>query len=237
MHPDDASGVLAIGPGLAAIAAGLTGIPDRAGGEVDDLARVVAGERDLRGAGEIEVVGFEAIDLVGVPVDEAGALHDLRQDQSRGDHRDETVLKRERHTGIEQAEFEPCTGAGHEIEARARDPRTTAKRAEAYVASTGIGDHIAIPHARGSLVGYISHPILSLSFLETPIDYGALDGKPVYALFLLISPNVRTHLRVLARLSFCLHAPEFKQAVLEQASRDTILSTLAQTEARLPKGS
>lgn len=105
------------------------------------------------------------------------------------------------------------------------------------LASTGIGDHIASPHARGSLVGYISHPILSLSFLETPIDYGALDGKPVYALFLLISPNVRTHLRVLARLSFCLHAPEFKQAVLEQASRDTILSTLAQTEARLPKGS
>jgi nitrogen PTS system EIIA component len=105
------------------------------------------------------------------------------------------------------------------------------------LASTGIGDHIAIPHARGSLVGYISQPILSLSFLETPIDYGALDGKPVYALFLLISPNVRTHLRVLARLSFCLHAPEFKQTILEQASRDTILSTLARTEARLPEGS
>jgi PTS system nitrogen regulatory IIA component len=105
------------------------------------------------------------------------------------------------------------------------------------LASTGIGDHIAIPHARGSLVGYISHPILSLSFLENPIDYGALDSKPVYALFLLISPNVRTHLRVLARLSFCLHAPEFKRMILEQASRDTILSTLAQTEARLPEGS
>jgi PTS system nitrogen regulatory IIA component len=105
------------------------------------------------------------------------------------------------------------------------------------LASTGIGDHIAIPHARGSLVGYISQPILSLSFLENPIDYGALDGKPVYALFLLISPNVRTHLRVLARLSFCLHAPEFKRTILEQASRDTILSTLAQTEARLPEGS
>ncbi len=105
------------------------------------------------------------------------------------------------------------------------------------LASTGIGDHIAIPHARGSLVGYISQPILSLSFLENPIDYGALDGKPVYALFLLISPNVRTHLRVLARLSFCLHAPEFKRMILEQASRDTILSTLIQTEARLPEGS
>jgi PTS system nitrogen regulatory IIA component len=105
------------------------------------------------------------------------------------------------------------------------------------LASTGIGDHIAIPHARGSLVGYISQPILSLSFLEKPIDYGALDGKPVYALFLLISPNVRTHLRILARLSFCLQTPEFKQAVLSQASRETILNTLAQMEARLQRDS
>jgi PTS system nitrogen regulatory IIA component len=105
------------------------------------------------------------------------------------------------------------------------------------LASTGIGDHIAIPHARGSLVGYINQPILSLSFLETPIDYGALDGRPVYALFLLVSPNVRTHLRILARLSFCLHDPEFKQAVLSQASRETILGTLAQTEARLRRDS
>ena len=105
------------------------------------------------------------------------------------------------------------------------------------LASTGIGDHIAIPHARGSLVGYISQPLLSLSFLETPIDYGALDGKPVYALFLLVSPNVRTHLRILARLSFCLRSPEFKQAILSQASRETILNTLAQTEARLGLGS
>jgi PTS system nitrogen regulatory IIA component len=105
------------------------------------------------------------------------------------------------------------------------------------LASTGIGDHIAIPHARGSLVGYVSHPILSLSFLETPIDYGALDDKPVYALFLLISPNVRTHLRILARLSFCLRAAEFKKAVLNQASRETILNILVQTEAGLRRDS
>lgn len=117
------------------------------------------------------------------------------------------------------------------------DPLFQMFLAREELASTGIGDHIAIPHARGSLVGYISQPILSLSFLETPIDYGALDTKPVYALFLLVSPNVRTHLRILARLSFCLHDPEFKQAVLSQASRETILSTLAQTEARLQRGS
>jgi PTS system nitrogen regulatory IIA component len=117
------------------------------------------------------------------------------------------------------------------------DPLFQMFLAREELASTGIGEHIAIPHARGSLVGYISQPILSLSFLETPIDYGALDGKPVYALFLLVSPNVRTHLRILARLAFCLHDPEFKQAVLSQASRETILSALVQTEARLRRDS
>ena len=113
------------------------------------------------------------------------------------------------------------------------DPLFQMFLAREELASTGIGEHIAIPHARGSLLGYVSHPILSLSFLEAPIDYGALDGKPVYALFLLISPNVRTHLRILARLSFCLRTAEFKQAILSQASREMILNTLAQTEARL----
>jgi PTS system nitrogen regulatory IIA component len=111
------------------------------------------------------------------------------------------------------------------------DPLFQMFLAREELASTGIGEHIAIPHARGSLVGYVSHPILSLSFLETPIDYGALDAKPVYALFMLISPNVRTHLRILARLAFCLHTAEFKKAVLNQASRETILKILAETEA------
>jgi len=59
----------------------------------------------------------------------------------------------------------------------------------------------------------------------------------VYALFMLISPNVRTHLRILARLAFCLHAPEFKKAVLNQASRETILKVLAETEAHARRDS
>lgn len=123
------------------------------------------------------------------------------------------------------------------VDESASDPLFQMFSAREELASTGIGDHIAVPHARGSLAGFVSHPILSLSFLEKPIDYGALDGKPVYALFLLISPNVRTHLRILARLSFCLRTPQFKQVVLSQASRETILNTLMQTEARLHRGS
>jgi PTS system nitrogen regulatory IIA component len=116
------------------------------------------------------------------------------------------------------------------LDEKVADPLFRMFLAREELASTGIGDGIAIPHARGSLVGYISQPALSLSFLEKPVDYGALDGKPVHALFLLISPNVRTHLRILAKLSFALRLPLCKEAILGQASRDIILDNFTRAE-------
>jgi PTS system nitrogen regulatory IIA component len=116
------------------------------------------------------------------------------------------------------------------LDEKAADPLFRMFLAREELASTGIGDGIAIPHARGSLVGYVSQPALSLSFLEEPVDYGALDGRPVHALFLPVSPNVRTHLRILVRLSFALRVPSCKEAILGQASRDVILDVFARAE-------
>ena len=48
--------------------------------------------------------------------------------------------------------------------------------------STGIGDGIAIPHARYPVVLHLDKPLVSLCFLEQPIDFGALDARPVQAL-------------------------------------------------------
>jgi nitrogen PTS system EIIA component len=101
------------------------------------------------------------------------------------------------------------------------------------IASTGIGDGIAIPHAHGPLIGYVNDPILSLSFLEQPIEYGALDGKPVNALFLLISPSVNSHLRILAKLAYLLRSGHCRDAVLEGTPPETILSLFKETEAAI----
>src|ERR1035438_4473267 len=70
--------------------------------------------------------------------------------------------------------------------------------------STGIGDGIAIPHVRNPVVLHVSKPTVTLCFLEHPIDFGAIDGKPVTTLFTLISPTVRAHLHLLSRLGFVL---------------------------------
>lgn len=96
--------------------------------------------------------------------------------------------------------------------------------------STGIGEGIAIPHVRNPIVLHLSRPMVTLCFLETPIDFGSLDGQPVTTLFTLISPTVRAHLHLLSRLGFALRDAAFKAAVIGQASRDEILDALKRAE-------
>jgi nitrogen PTS system EIIA component len=102
--------------------------------------------------------------------------------------------------------------------------------------STGIGDGIAIPHVRNPIVLHLSRPMVTLCFLDHPIDFGALDGRPVNTLFTLISPTVRAHLHLLSRLGFALHDPKFKAAVTGQLGRDEILAALDQVEKSLIVG-
>lgn len=91
-------------------------------------------------------------------------------------------------------------------------------------ASTGIGDGIAIPHVRNPIVLHVPDPIVTLCFLEKPVDFGALDGKPVQVLFSVISPTMRGHLQLLSRLSFALHDPKFREAIRAHAAPDVILA-------------
>lgn len=100
--------------------------------------------------------------------------------------------------------------------------------------STGIGDGIAIPHVRNPIVLHVSRPMVSLCFLEKPIEFGAIDGLPVYALFSLISPTVRGHLHLLSRLAYALRDAGCKAVISRQGARDEILNELRRVESILP---
>ncbi|HZT81454.1 MAG TPA: PTS sugar transporter subunit IIA [Gemmataceae bacterium] len=100
-------------------------------------------------------------------------------------------------------------------------------------ASTAIGDGIAIPHVRNPIVLHVARPMITLCFLEKPVDFGALDGKPVHVLFSLVCPTVRSHLRLLARLSFALHDPRFKETVHREGRPEEILREARRVEAAL----
>ena len=96
--------------------------------------------------------------------------------------------------------------------------------------STGIGDGIAIPHVRNPIVLHIPRPMVALCFLDHPIEFGSMDGKPVNVLFTLISPTIRAHLHLLSKLAFALRDGQFKTTVTAQASRQELLEAAMQVE-------
>ena len=100
-------------------------------------------------------------------------------------------------------------------------------------ASTAIGDGIALPHVRNPIVLHVMRPMVTLCFLEHPVDFGALDGKPVHVLFSLVCPTVRSHLQILSRLSYALQDQKFKSVVVRQGQREEILEEACRVEKAL----
>ncbi len=100
------------------------------------------------------------------------------------------------------------------------------------LASTGVGDGIAIPHVRNPVIFPVVRPTVTLFFLSEPVDFQALDGKPVRSLFVLVSPTVRAHLQLLSRLAFVLRDPDFRRRIHSQDQSPAILDHLRSLEAK-----
>jgi PTS system nitrogen regulatory IIA component len=76
------------------------------------------------------------------------------------------------------------------------------------LASTGIGNGIAIPHTRERLQLGLSEIHIPVIFLKNKIEFNAIDGNPVSLLFIIFTSNTREHLTVLSRLSQTLKKNE-----------------------------
>jgi nitrogen PTS system EIIA component len=96
--------------------------------------------------------------------------------------------------------------------------------------STALGNGIAIPHVRNPIVGQVQESAISLCFLKTPIDFDAVDGQPVSILFTLITPTVKTHLHLLAKLAFMLHDQQFKDLLHRPGSAAEIMAAIRAME-------
>jgi len=103
--------------------------------------------------------------------------------------------------------------------------------------STGLGNGIAIPHVRNPIIMHITLPVVSLCFLETPIPFNALDGKPVHTLFTIVSPASRTHLHLLSRLSYALRDPGFMEKIIAKTDKQSIINAAAGIENTLAEAS
>ncbi|MDO8432315.1 MAG: PTS sugar transporter subunit IIA [Candidatus Binatus sp.] len=98
------------------------------------------------------------------------------------------------------------------------------------LASTGVGDGIAIPHPRDPLVLQVAAPLALLCFLREPVDFRAPDGQAVRVLFLLLSPTVRCHLQMVSKLAFVLHDQALKELLQASAPESEILKRVRALE-------
>ena len=106
----------------------------------------------------------------------------------------------------------------------------TVLEAREAMGSTGIGDGIAIPHVRNPILLHVKRPFVSLFLLDRPVDFEAVDGKPVHALFVVVAPSVPVHLRVLAHLGHALRDPTLRRLLADRAPADRIMERIRALE-------
>jgi len=97
--------------------------------------------------------------------------------------------------------------------------------------STGIGDGIALPHARNALVGLVDHALIVFGRHSEGIPYGAIDSAPARLFFLLVAPTVTQHLAILARVSRLLRDPKLRQHLLAADQPEKVIELLRQAES------
>lgn len=91
--------------------------------------------------------------------------------------------------------------------------------------TTGIGDGIAIPHAKTSAV---REPAIAFGKSEAGVDYESLDGQPAHLFFMIAAPEGanNTHLEALSRLSSILMNEEARKKLQNAAAAEEVIAII-----------
>jgi PTS system fructose-specific IIC component len=97
------------------------------------------------------------------------------------------------------------------------------------ISTTGIGEGIAIPHAKSDGA---TEPVLAFARSQAGVDWNSLDEAPAHLIFMIAVPEAAAgteHLKVLAQLSRSLMKPSFRAAIEMAATPADVLDALAST--------
>ena len=92
--------------------------------------------------------------------------------------------------------------------------------------STGMGEGVAIPHARlpglDSVKGVFAR-------LRNPVDFEAIDGRPADLVFMLLAPDEAgaEHLKALARVSRLLRREDVRQSLRAAPDKEAVQALLS----------
>jgi mannitol/fructose-specific phosphotransferase system IIA component (Ntr-type) len=101
--------------------------------------------------------------------------------------------------------------------------------------TTGIGHGIGIPHGKSKACRKL---VMAVGKTASPIEFGAIDGKPVDLIFLLASPIDQTgpHIQALATISRMLTDADFRATIKRATSAEELYGLIEQHEAKAPTG-
>jgi len=108
--------------------------------------------------------------------------------------------------------------------------RALLKREE--LGSTGIGHGIAVPHAKHASIKRL---VAAFGRSKKGIEYDALDGKPVYLVFLLVTPKGEAgiHLEALAYIARLLKDDAFCRIMKDAKDLDELKALIRESDGRL----
>jgi mannitol/fructose-specific phosphotransferase system IIA component (Ntr-type) len=97
------------------------------------------------------------------------------------------------------------------------------KREQHY--STGIGDSVAVPHAR---IDNLSEPVLFVGLSPEGIDFNASDGNPVHVIILFVTPvtHVEIGLKILANVARIISRTGFVDKLMHATSNEDLYDLL-----------
>ena len=99
------------------------------------------------------------------------------------------------------------------------------------LASTAIGEGVAIPHGKLAAVGEI---VACLGRVTAGVDFDSMDGAPTHLFFVLVAPESSTgaHLKALARISRVFKDPEFRRRLLAASDADAMFQVVSEEDAK-----
>ena len=97
--------------------------------------------------------------------------------------------------------------------------------------STGIGENVAIPHAKISEIDQI---ITMFGRSIKGIEFDSLDKKPVHFIYLVLAPmnSSGQHLKVLARISRLLKNKSLRESIISATETNQIYSIIADEDSK-----
>jgi PTS system nitrogen regulatory IIA component len=109
----------------------------------------------------------------------------------------------------------------------ARDKVFDSLFARERLGSTGLGEHVAVPHGR---IKGLRTPLAALVRVQDPIPFEAPDGQPVKLLvFLLVPENANQHhLNLLSELAQMLSDAVFREKLLQENNPEAVHNLIEQ---------